>query len=110
MLIEMRTYTFLPGKMPGYLALLEKEGLALQLRHLGRCLGYFTTEVGTVNQMIQLWAYENAADREERRARMWADASWERFADQALPMILRQENCLLKPTSFSPAPIVAQVK
>ena len=104
MLIEMRTYTFLPGQMPPYLALLETDGMPLQVKYLGRCLGYYTTEVGVVNQMIQLWAYDDAADREQRRARLWADPVWTRFANTALPMIHRQENCLLKPTTFSPAP------
>lgn len=66
MLAEMRTYTLLPGKLLGFLQLVEKECLPLQQHHLGRCLGFYTVEVGPMNQLIQLWAYENAADREQR--------------------------------------------
>ena len=108
MLIEMRTYTFLPGRLPAFLALVEREGLPLQKKHLGQCLGFFTTEVGTMNQVIQLWAYENAGDREVRRTGLTADVAWPGYLAKALPMILSQENVLLKPAPFSPTHIAAQ--
>ena len=100
MLIEMRTYTCLPGKLPALLALVEEQGMPLQVKHLGRCIGFYTTEVGTLNQLVQLWAYDDAADREARRTQLWADPDWTPYADAALPLINRQENCLLRPTPF----------
>jgi hypothetical protein len=103
MLLEMRTYTIHPANVAPFLALVERDGMPLQLRFLGQCLGYYTTDVGTLNQMIQIWAYENAVDRENRRAKMATDPAWLHYVERALPLIHRQENILLKPTSFSPA-------
>ena len=102
MLIEMRTYTFLPGKMPEFLALVEKVCLPMQLRHLGQCVGFFSTDVGKLNQLVQMWAYKDMNDREIRRVNLYADPDWQSYLDRAFPMILSQENCLLRSTSFSP--------
>lgn len=102
MLIDLRTYTFHPGKLQVFLPRFEAEGLPLQTRYCGNLIGYFTTETGVLNQVVQLWAYENAADRDERRARLWADPAWQAFGEFALPLIQHQENRLLKPTAFSP--------
>lgn len=102
MLVDLRTYTFHPGQMQRFLAIFEKEGLPIQTRHCGHLVGYFTTETGTLNQVVQIWAYRDAADRDARRAALWADPEWHAFGEKALPMIQHQENRLLKPTGFSP--------
>ncbi len=102
MLIDLRTYTFHPGMLARFLPRFETEGLPLQTEYCGNLIGYFTTETGTLNQVVQLWAYADAADRDARRARLWADERWQRFGDFALPLIQHQENRLLKPTAFSP--------
>ncbi|MGE0315979.1 MAG: NIPSNAP family protein [Lautropia sp.] len=102
MLIDLRTYTFHPGKLSVFLPRFEAEGLPLQTRHCGNLVGYFLAETGTLNQVVQLWAYLDAADRDARRARLWADPEWQTFGAWALPLIQHQENRLLKPTTFSP--------
>jgi len=102
MLIDLRFYTFHPGKLQVFLPRFEKEGLPLQTRYCGQLIGYFVSETGVLNQVVQLWAYADAADRDARRAALWADPDWQRFGDFALPLIAHQENRLLKPTAFSP--------
>jgi hypothetical protein len=42
MLVEMRTYSTVPGKWREYLALFEAEGLPIQQRILGRMVGYYS--------------------------------------------------------------------
>jgi hypothetical protein len=102
MLIDHRTYTFYPGKLQVFLSRFEQEGLPLQIRYCGNLIGYFTTETGVLNQVIQLWAYADAADRDARRASLWVDPAWKAFGEWALPLIQHQESRLLKPTAFSP--------
>jgi hypothetical protein len=103
MLIDLRIYTFHPGKLSEFLKLAESTILPLQAKHCGTCIFYAVSESGTLNQVVQAWAYEDAADRERRRAALWADPEWQRLGAQALPWIAHQENRLLKPTAFSPA-------
>ena len=101
MLVDLRTYTLKPGCTQDYLDRYERELLALQQDHLGRMLGYFVSDSGILNQVVHLWAYENAADREKRRTALWANQRYIEAAKSFYPLIQSQENKLLKPTSFS---------
>jgi NIPSNAP len=102
MIIDHRTYTVAHGRMQEYLERYEQVGLPIQLRHLGRLLGYYVSEIGPLNQCVHLWAYESLADREQRRARMAADAEWQAFLQANAGILIQQKNKLLKPTQFSP--------
>ena len=104
MLIDHRTYTFYPGKLAEFLPIFEREGLPLQKRYCGNLIGYFTTETGELNQIIQLWAYRDARDRDARRAALWKDPAFVALGQKLLPLISRQESRLLRPTNFSPLP------
>lgn len=100
MFVEMRTYTAHPGRLRDYLALYEAEALALQLRYLERMVGYYSTETGELNQVVHLWAYESLDDRSRRRTAMLADPAFQAYVRRMTPMLLRQESCILRPTTF----------
>jgi len=104
MLLDVRTYTCRPGTIKKHIALYEKMGKAPQTRHLGQPLAYMTTETGNVNQYIHIWVYENAADREKRRAGMWADQEWLAYVEESakLGALEAQENRLMTPVPFFP--------
>jgi hypothetical protein len=100
-IVEMREYTLHAGKVPEYLQLYEREGLAIQREILGRMVGYYATEVGSaVNQVVHLWAYESFEDREERRERLAADPGWQSYVQKMRPMLVEQRNRIMKPTAF----------
>lgn len=102
MLVEERTYTLHMGKVPEYLRLYEQEGLAVQEPILGNLVGYFSTEFGTLNQVVHLWGYADLADRAERRARLLADDRWQTYVAKIRPLVAHMENRLLIPAPFSP--------
>jgi hypothetical protein len=100
MFVEERTYTTLPGRWRDYLALYEAEGLAIQRRILGRMVGYYTTEIGELNQIVHLWAYSDLNERAERRARLLEDAGFKGYVHRMLPLLQRQESRILRPAPF----------
>jgi NIPSNAP protein len=102
MIVEQRTYTLFPGKTPEYLRLYENEGMAIQTRILGRMVGYFTTEIGPLNQVIHMWGYDSFEERSKRRAQMQADPGWKAYVAKVQPLVQTQETKILNPTSFSP--------
>ncbi len=102
MIVEKRTYTLKPGAMHEFLKTYEAEGLAVQSEALGRLLGYFVSEVGGLNQVVQLWGFESFEDRQRRRAALATSAEWKTFLGKAVGMVVAQQNELLIPTSFSP--------
>lgn len=102
MILDERTYTIRPDAMSEFLELYEAQGLPLLYEHLGGFAGFFKTEVGVINQVVHLWTFENASDRELRRKALWSDQRWKDYANKVLPLIERMENRLLMPTEFSP--------
>lgn len=108
MIVDHRVYTVRPGRLREYLDAFESHGLPLYTRYCGTLIGYFVAESGTLNQVIHLWGYEDAADRDKRRAALARDTQWCAFLETALPLLVSQESRLLAPTSFSPAIIPPQ--
>lgn len=102
MIVEERIYTCRVGGAAEFLRIYQAEGLELQRRILGRMVGYFTTEFGTLHQIVHLWAYRDLAERGERRARLAQEPGWRAFQEKTGPLIVKQENKLLLPASFSP--------
>lgn len=101
MIIEKRTYTLHPGALGEFLALYEAEGLALHQKYLPM-LGYFVSDIGPLNQIITLWGYESMAERDEKRAALYANPDWIAFGPKTTGYIRTMENMILKPTAFSP--------
>ncbi len=103
-LYELRTYTLYVGKMAeaaklyteiGYPAL-DKGG------HAKRLVGYFVSDVGTINQLVHLWKFEDDADRRQHWKGVFADAEFMKFAVQFRPLVMSQEVKLLLPSAWGP--------
>lgn len=101
MIVEERIYTLHPGKLEPYLEIYEAEGLAVQTRYL-QLVGFFVSEMGPLNQIVHLWAYESFDARMSARAALRADPEWRSYAPKTRSFIARQENKILLPTHFSP--------
>jgi hypothetical protein len=102
-LVEQRIYDINPGTpMTDFLDSYERLGLPAQKRILGGFLGYFTTEFGTQNQVRHFWAFADLEDRRRRRQALAEDSGWQECIAVVRPMIVRWENTIMYPTSFSP--------
>jgi hypothetical protein len=97
MLIDERTYVLRPGCLRAYLARHVEVALPLMREHLGEPLAYFAGADGEINTFVHLWLYADAADRETRRGRLYADARWRRYREATSEhgWVLEQRNRLL---------------
>ena len=102
MIIEQRDYHVITGKLNELVQLYESEGIELQKSYLGNLVGAFTTDIGALSTYTSIWAYDNFAEREERRARLQADDAWKTFLARIQPLIHTQQSRILLPTAFSP--------
>ncbi len=102
MIVDLRTYTCKAEKMTAWVALYKEFGWPLQLKHLGHCVGWYTTLEGKLNTVVHLWQYDSQADRETRRNAMAADPEWQAFVAKSkeLGAFTAQENSILKPADF----------
>ncbi|HUT49746.1 MAG TPA: NIPSNAP family protein [Alphaproteobacteria bacterium] len=106
MILEQRTYTLHPGKVHEFLGVVEEYGLPVLKPTLGNLIGYFYTDVGTVNQVVHLWAYESQADREIRRAKLEAMPEFLDFAGRARPLMQTMEARILIAAKFNTVPLM----
>ncbi len=104
MLLDVRTYKALPGRVPAQLELYKKYAYPVQLRYMGEPLCYAVAESGELNTFTHIWVYASAADREAKRAKMMHDPDWKIFLAENAKAgnLVEQKNCLMTPTAFSP--------
>jgi hypothetical protein len=104
MIVEQRTYTLKPLRTRDFLALYERAALPLQKQYLGHLVGFFVSEVGPLNEVVHLWAFDSLAERERRRKAMEEDPGWPAYVAELreLDVILQQESKMLRSVSFSP--------
>jgi len=105
-IVEERTYTCHPGKVPEFLRLAEAHGLPVLKPTLGNLIGYFHTEVGTLNQVVHLWAYASLGDRERRRAELAKSDDYKAFVAMVTPLIQTMESRILIPAPFNTLPLM----
>jgi len=101
-ILDLRTYTIQVGRLGEYVQFYQNEGLPAQSRHQGEPVGYFVTEVGTLNQAVHMWGYASMAEREERRINLEKDPEWIAYRKKSakLGLIVSQENKLLKASAL----------
>jgi hypothetical protein len=102
MILDERSYAIHPAHLREYLEIYEAEGMALQVSHLGDLVGWFTTDIGVVNEVVHIWRYADLGDRERRRAAMEADPQWQAFRRRTSGFVQSMRSRILRPTSFSP--------
>ncbi|HEY9218463.1 MAG TPA: NIPSNAP family protein [Phenylobacterium sp.] len=104
MIVEMRTYTLAVGATGRYFKLYGEKGLAVQKRILGHLVGYYGVEVGELNKVIHMWAYDSLDERAKRRAALWADPEWLAYVREVGGLVVGQENQILTPAPFFQLP------
>ena len=106
MLLDVRTYTCRPGSIKKHLDLYEKMGKGPQTKNLGQPMAYMSCETGNPNEYVHIWIYENAGDREKRRAALWSDPDWLAYTQESakLGALVSQTNKLMNPVGFFPEP------
>ncbi|WP_413250200.1 NIPSNAP family protein [Sinomonas flava] len=103
MIVEQRTYVLHAwASLDEYLEAYATIGLPVQKRILEGFIGYFVTEMGTLNQLTHQWGYADLEDRRRRRALLAEDVEWQRCLKIIRPMISSMENRIMYPTDFSP--------
>jgi len=101
---ELRTYTLYVGKLAEAVKLYSEVGWPALSKYEDKLVGYFTGDVGALNQIIHVWKFDDEADRRAFWNAIYADAGFQNFAKQFRPMILTQENKLMLAAPWGPHP------
>jgi NIPSNAP len=105
MILELRVYRCVPGRLPALLKRFENTTLKIWEKHGIKQAGFFTTLIGESNQeLTYMLAWDSLADREKKWAAFQSDQDWisgrakSEEDGQIVDNIVSQ---LLVPTSFS---------
>jgi len=101
---ELRTYNAIVGKMSELTSLYKNEGWPALAKHPSKLVGYFTGDVGALNQLIHIWKFDDDADRRAFWAGVYGDADFMAFAAKIRPLIAEQQNKLMLSAPWGPQP------
>lgn len=101
---ELRTYSVIVGKMSEVISHYKNEGWPALAKHPPKLVGYFTGDVGAINELIHVWKFDDDADRRAFWATLYADPAFQAFAAKLRPLLLSQENKLMLNAPWGPQP------
>jgi hypothetical protein len=105
MIIELRVYHCLPGRLPALNERFQNVTLKLWEKYGIEQAGFFTTLAGPSNQTLTyLLKWDSLAEREAKWNAFASDPEWlqKRAESEAVsPIVERIENSFLSPTAYS---------
>lgn len=102
MVVDFRAYTLKIGTVQAFIEMFQNEGLEPQQRILGNFMGLYRTEFGDVNQIIMMFGYADAGERERRRAALYRDSAFAAYLKKARELIVKQDVSLLVAAPCNP--------
>jgi len=93
MIHELRTYTLQPGTQGQYLKNSSEIGRKIRGDKYGKLEGFWSTEFGTLNQVVHLWTFESLNERERLRGELAKNEQWTKvYLPQTRGALVAQEN------------------
>src|SRR5271156_757875 len=108
MLYELRTYTVKPGSLGDMVKAAATVSHEIRKNDYGKLEGYWSTEIGLLNQVLHLWSYSDYAERARVRGELAKNSRWtSEYIPLIRPLIVRQEVRLLNAVRAPVAPASA---
>jgi NIPSNAP len=102
MIFDVRTYDIAPGKLGAFVEVFGTYGKPVADKHGLQLVGFFTTRIGRLNQVLHIWQYDDLMQFEKLRAARDADPGWAIYRGKNAGMIVRQEDKIMDGAPFSP--------
>jgi hypothetical protein len=105
LIYDVRIYEFKPGTVDQYMAAVREVGLAIREDHGVKLAGWYYSEIGTLNQVIHIWAYEDMEDMERKVEQVRKDPRWfGEYVPRVQPLLVSQRNQIMNGPDFFPRP------
>ncbi|MDP6953872.1 MAG: NIPSNAP family protein [Alphaproteobacteria bacterium] len=101
---ELRTYTLQVGKLAEAVEIYQTLGWPAIEPYQDNLVGYFTGDIGALNQIIHVWKFDDDAARRAFWAKLYDDENFMTFARAFRPLIQTQENKLMLAAPWGPHP------
>ena len=100
MFVEQRLYTLKPGATGAFLDFYQRNGRSIQTKVLGHPVGYYSTEIGPLNQVVMNWFYSSLNERMDKRETLAGEPEWAAYLRHARGFVTTQETRILQPAPF----------
>ena len=97
---ELRSYRTQPGRAAAWTKLF-KDVLPTR-REYSTPVGMWTTDVGGLNRVVHLWAYDDLNHRAQVRADVAQNPRWQEFVPTSAKELLEMSSVVLNPCPHSP--------
>jgi hypothetical protein len=96
MIYELRTYTVKQGTLPDVVKAASTVSRDIRKDDYGKLEGYWSTDIGPLNQVMHLWSYKDLNDRERLRGELAKNPRWgSEYIPLIRPHLIRQDIRLL---------------
>lgn len=97
---EVRTYYVKPKAFAEFLQL-TSEYIHLKSDANSKLNGYWTSDIGGVNEVTHIWEYDSYAQRAEARKALQQDQTWiNKYIKKMLKMLVKQDNFVMTPVPW----------
>jgi hypothetical protein len=108
MLYELRTYTLKPGSIGEMVKAASTVSRDIRGNDFGKLEGYWSTEIGPLNQVMHMWSYADFNERARLRAELAKNPRWTgEYLPLIRPLLVRQDIRLLNALRAPVAPASA---
>src|SRR5258707_10151102 len=105
MIYELRTYTVKPGTIGDMVKAASTMSRDIRNDDYGKLEGYWSTEIGPLNQVMHLWSYNNFDERTRLRGELAKNPRWTgEYLPLIRPLLVRQDIRLLNAVKAPVAP------
>src|SRR5260370_10514991 len=96
MIYELRTYTVRPGTIGDMVKAASTVSRDIRKDDYGKLEGYWSTEIGPLNQVMHMWSYGSFDERAKMRAELAKNPRWTgEYIPLIRPLLVRQDIRLL---------------
>ncbi len=95
-LVDHRIYTIRLRKMGEFIDVFDRLAMPVLVQTLGHPLGFYTSQIGPLNQFVHLWAYASLADYESRSSARDTHPDFPAYLSASEHLIVAQENRLIR--------------
>lgn len=95
-IVDHRIYTIKPRCMPKFLDVFQTLAMPVLRKHLGEPIGFYISSIGSLNQIVHLWAYENLDDYEKRSHARDVDPEFKKYLKASEGMVVSQVSQIVK--------------
>ncbi len=105
MIYDFRMYTLKPGATQDYMAAVRELALPIRQKHGVKLAGWYYSEVGELNQVVHIWAFNDEAHMAEAKGKVAADPDWTgKYLPRVHGLIESQKTYLMMSPDFAPVP------